>query len=194
MEGLLETLDTSKYVTIIPTTFEDFKDYNTLFDGYYRDMSGKVKKNHIFLCFDDVSPLTMKLRESYLEKHNVSCHKALKRTRLPMDAAAVRIHTKDNLAIVAGAGLNPYKSVELWKNYRPVVPPQFHDNVLYLPPSESILATVKDEKNYRAGCKKKLKATKEAEGRSRMKALIESVAFNEVAKNLNFDQDDNLRP
>ncbi len=48
-------------------------------------------------------------------------------------------------------------------------------------------------KNYRAGCKKKLKATKEAEGRSKMKAAIQGLAFNEVAKNLNFDQDDNVR-
>ena len=39
----------------------------------------------------------------------------------------------------------------------------------------------------------KLKAAKEAEGKSRMKAAIESLVFNEAAKNLNFNQDDNVR-
>ncbi len=35
-----------------------------------------------------------------------------------------------------------------------------------------------------------LKANKEAEGRSRMKAAVESLSFDDVAANLNFDEEE----
>jgi hypothetical protein len=43
-------------------------------------------------------------------------------------------------------GLNPYKAVEMWKNYHPVVPPEFHDNRLYAEPKIEQWSKVKIEK------------------------------------------------
>ena len=55
-------------------------------------------------------------------------------------------------------GLNPYKIIELWKNYRHMVPVEYHDDVLYLEPDEATKAKVKDEKLYRAETRLVLKA------------------------------------
>ena len=43
-------------------------------------------------------------------------------------------------------GLNPYKAVELWENYRPVIPVDFQNVALYAEPDTAIMAKVKDEK------------------------------------------------
>ena len=72
--------------------------------------------------------------------------------------------------------MNPYKVVEMWKNYRPNISIEYHDNGLYVEPTPAQWAKVKDEKwdpsEFRAGLKMKKygenKATKEK---------IESVAF-----------------
>ncbi len=73
-------------------------------------------------------------------------------------------------------GMNPYKVVEMWKNHRPNIPIEYHDDVLYVEPAPGQWAKVKDEKcnqsEFRAGLKMKKygdnKATKEK---------IENVAF-----------------
>ncbi len=63
-------------------------------------------------------------------------------------------------------GLNPYKAVEMRKNYRPVVPPEFHDNRLYVEQTAEQWSKVKVEKSdrseFRAGLKAKKYAGKEA--------------------------------
>lgn len=64
-----------------------------------------------------------------------------------MDRAALHTHSAEHLTTVQGAGLNPYKIVEMWRNYLPHdVPKEYKNNVLYDMPSESVMATVKDEK------------------------------------------------
>jgi hypothetical protein len=41
---------------------------------------------------------------------------------------------KDLLAKIVSEGLNAYKQVKIHKNYRPIVPPKYQDNVLYKEP------------------------------------------------------------
>ncbi len=43
-------------------------------------------------------------------------------------------------------GLNPYKSVEMYKNYRPNVAIEYHSDVMYAEPSEDVWSKVKVEK------------------------------------------------
>ncbi len=43
-------------------------------------------------------------------------------------------------------GVNPYKVVEMWKNYRPNVPPEYHDYVLYAEPMAAQWAKLKVER------------------------------------------------
>ncbi len=65
---------------------------------------------------------------------------------------------------------NPYKIVEMYKNYRPNVPIEYHSDVMYAEPSEEVWSKVKVEKLER--CRVNLKAKKYAG-----KEQIESVAF-----------------
>ncbi len=69
-------------------------------------------------------------------------------------------------------GLNPNKIVEMYKNYRPNVPVEYHSDVMYAEPSEEVWSKVKVDKMERSEFQANLKAKKYA-GREQ----IESVAF-----------------
>jgi hypothetical protein len=62
-------------------------------------------------------------------------------------------------------GLNLYKIVEIYKNYRPNIPIEFHSDVMYAEPSEEVWLKVKVEKmerlEFRANLKAKMHAGKE---------------------------------
>ena len=115
-----------------------FFDYDSLLNDMYRDLSGQVKINHIlFLCSGD-DPLAMALAmwRSNLPEHPALTHIASKvRLRKFNCPAEVRAHSVAKLKVLKCMGLNPYKAVEMWKNYRPVVPLEFHDNWLYVEPT-----------------------------------------------------------
>ena len=42
--------------------------------------------------------------------------------------------------------LNPYKMVEMWKNYHPVIPVEYQSDALYVKPSPEVLVNLKVEK------------------------------------------------
>jgi hypothetical protein len=69
-------------------------------------------------------------------------------------------------------GLNPYMMVEMFKNYRPVVPVEFHSDELYAEPSPEVWLKVKVEKTDRLEFRANLKAQKYV-GKER----VESTAF-----------------
>ncbi len=68
--------------------------------------------------------------------------------------------------------LNPYKIVEMYKNYRPNVPIEYHSDLMYGEPSEEVWLKVKVKKMERLEFRANLKAKKDAG-----KEQIESVAF-----------------
>ncbi len=70
-------------------------------------------------------------------------------------------------------GLNPYKIVEMWKNYRPNDPIEYCTDVLYEEPSPEVWSKVKVEKTDRSKFRANLKAKKYV-GKER----VESTAFN----------------
>ncbi len=69
-------------------------------------------------------------------------------------------------------GLNPFKAVEMQKNYRPNVPDEYHSNWLYSEPSAEVKGKVKDEKGDRSKFRTALKAKKYAD-----KERVENKAF-----------------
>ena len=82
MESLIDVLDMSEWVSVLPTLPEDFFNYDKLFKEMYADLSGKVKNNHTFLCGrDDEEVMFLTLRQSNLDHHTASTHKVLKRLR-----------------------------------------------------------------------------------------------------------------
>ena len=58
------------------------------------------------------------------------------------------------------AGLNPYKQVEMFKNFRKIVPERFWTNSLYKKADQKILDKVKKEKQFRQEFQKELKTIK----------------------------------
>jgi hypothetical protein len=69
-------------------------------------------------------------------------------------------------------GLNPYKIVDMYKNYRPNIPIEYHSDVMYAESSEEVWSKVKAEKTERLEFRTNLKAKKYAG-----KEQIESMAF-----------------
>ena len=57
-------------------------------------------------------------------------------------------------------GMNPYTMVEMWKNYRPLVPDKHQCDTLYAKPAVYVMKMVKDEKVYRAETREVLTSKK----------------------------------
>ena len=177
MEDLVFQLNVSTSVTVIPTSHEDFLDYDTLLKGMYIDLAGKIKQNHVFSCSgDDLTSVSIYLRRSNLEDHTTTTHKVSKRSRKFNSVAEVRDYSSSRLKPLKNVGMNPYKVVEMWKNYRPNIPIEYHDNVLYVEPTPAQWAKVKDEKCDRSEFRAGLKMKKYGENKA-TKEKIESVAF-----------------
>ena len=65
---------------------------------------------------------------------------------------------------ITAPGINPYKRVELYIKYRPVVPEEYWDHELYVKPPEEILRKFKEEKVFRKDNRAKLMALREKGG------------------------------
>jgi hypothetical protein len=88
-------------------------------------------------------------REDEVEEEQVADHIILNRKgRLALDETKLYTHFANRLSKCDG--LNPYKMVEMWKNYRPVIPGEYQTDVLYVKPSPEVLAKVKVEKTDRS--------------------------------------------
>ena len=82
VEDLLVKLDKSDSVSIHESTEDDFFDYTTYLDGYYKHFSGLVLSNHIFSCENERvgNKLIVNIRESGLEQHpvkEIQCYEEL---------------------------------------------------------------------------------------------------------------------
>ena len=186
MEVLIEKLSASDCVTVIPTVPDNFFNYDKLFKGLYRPLASKVKQNHIFTCIDDDQ---MILRESNLNHHTATSFRLSKKGLL-MNQTQLREHTSNELMRLACAGLNPYKMVELWKNYPPHVDPIYWNNILFQEPDEKVMALVKAEKGERSVFRAKIKDVKA----SGMKERLDSIALDidEGGDNNGDDMDSDL--
>ena len=69
--------------------------------------------------------------------------------------------------------LNPYKQVEMYKNYCTYVPDEFQLDELYAEPSAEVWAKVKTEKIDRAGFWGKLKVTKYSNDKERLEMALD---------------------
>ena len=76
-------------------------------------------------------------------------------------------------------GMNPYKRVEMWKKYRPVIPFEYWNDDLYVKPDESMMAKVVDEKLIRVEMRAVLKSRKYGEV---MRDSLENIAFGDIAE------------
>ncbi len=134
-DKLVRTLDKSSSLTIHPTVAKDFLNYSKLLDGLYWPLTGNIKTNHIFSCTDNETQIT--IRKSNLKEHQEHVLNLRKRDTWDRVTRAQLIdHAAEVLKPIQCVGLNPYKIVEMYKNYRPSVPIEYHSDVMYVEPSE----------------------------------------------------------
>ncbi len=167
----MQTFAKSSLLTIHPTVAKDFLNYSKLLDSLYRPLLGNIKTNHIFSCTDNGTQIT--IRQSNLDKHQEYVLNLWKRgTWDGVTQAQLIEHADKVLKPIQCVGLNPYKFVEMYKNYRLNVPIKYHSDLMYAEPSEEVWSKVKVEKTERSEFRANLKAKKYGG-----KEHIESVAF-----------------
>ena len=159
-QDMLAVLNRSEMVTVHPASPDDFLDYDKLMNKLYgRRLLGNIKKNHIFTCDSDGAQ--MKIRQSNLDEH---CEYVIfLRKNGAWDISRqdiIRISDEELAVPLPHTGLNPYKMVEMFAKYRPVVPVEFQSDELYAEPSKKVYSKVKMEKTDRSEFRAKLKATK----------------------------------
>ncbi len=63
-----------------------------------------------------------------------------------MMCSGIAKHSESVLVPITCAGMNPYTIVEMWKNYRPNIPIEYHLDEWYAESSEEVWAKIKMEK------------------------------------------------
>ena len=91
-------------------------------------------------------------------------HFATKPQRSSADLDQLNAHCIELLKPITAPGINPYKHVELYIKYHPVVPEDYWDHELYVKPPEEILRKFKEEKVIRKDNRAKVMALKEEGG------------------------------
>jgi hypothetical protein len=109
---------------------KDFLNYSKLLDSLYWPLTGNIKTNHIFFCTDNGMQIT--IRQSNLKEHHEYVLNLRRRgTWDGVTRAQLIEHADKVLKPIQCVGLNPYKIVEMYKNYRPNVPVEYHSDVMY---------------------------------------------------------------
>ena len=122
-DELARVLDQSATVTVHQTVANDLFDYDKLLDGIYRKLAGHIKQNHIFSCEDDGSE--MMIRKSNLVEHQEYILCIWKKNWAKVGWTEMIEYAEKVLRPIMCVGLNPYKMVEMFKNYHPVFQSSF---------------------------------------------------------------------
>lgn len=167
----MEALNRSEMVTVHPANPEDFRDYDKLMNTLFRKgLYGNIKKNHIFTCECDGSQ--MLIRQSDLADHREYVVHLRKGGKWDISREDIVRISDERLAVpLPHTGLNPYKMVEMFAKYRPVVPVEFQSDELYAEPSREVYSKVKTEKIDRSEFRAKLKATKYKNDTEKIEAM-----------------------
>ena len=118
----------------------------------------------------------MMLRESNINKHKEVLFNLWKKKGIWEDMTHTKLaETSNSVSAVAilNGGLNPYKMVEMFKNYRLYVPDQFQLDELFAKPSVEVWAKVKTEKIDQAEFRKKLKLTKYSDDKEWLEMVLD---------------------
>jgi hypothetical protein len=172
-DKLMWILDKLLSLTIHPTMVKDFLDYSKLLDSLYWLLTGNIKTNQFFSCTEDVTQIT--IRQSNLEEKQEYALNLWKRgTWDGVTWVQLIEHADKMLKPIQCVGLNPYKIVKMYKNYRPNVPVEYQTDVMYMEPSEEVWSNVKVQKTERSEFWANLKVKKYAGNEQ-----IESMAFSD---------------
>ncbi len=165
MEELFENISHSKRVTVYQTKEEDFFNYDDFLKKFHSNFTGKIKPNHIFLIDEDSwttskhgvrNKFIMTIKEcdhpdAMVQKHN--CIKSgFEREESLLGPSKLKDALLDRKNYIMSktpnqfisTGLNPFKAVTLYKNYRQHVNPKWQDVTCPEPTVEQLKACYSD--------------------------------------------------
>ena len=95
----------------------------------------------------------------------------------------------EHLKMIKSVGLNPYKQVEMYKNYCKIVPRDYHGDVLCQKPTKNVIKTVKKERTVRKDARGKINVMKQEAQRKEIfdkldsiREKVEEVAFGKIPR------------
>jgi hypothetical protein len=157
-EQLMDCLDACDYVNAvrIDDPEETFKDFDKFEEQIYNVSQG-VQVKHLFSS-DESNIGCIVSRKSVLPQDE-PFHENLKKN------AATRVsliqNFEANLTPLPVPGLKRIKQVELYKKWRPIVPPAYQHDVIYKHPGDDVIASINKEKSD----KRKKKQNEQTPGR-----------------------------
>ena len=170
-QDLVQTLNKLTSVTIHPAVSDDLLSYTKLRNGLFWMLAGNIKKNHFSSCNDDGSQLNLQ-QSDLVEHEEFMLYLQKKSTWNGVSWDEIAQYLESQLMPISYVGLNPYKIVEIWKNYRPNILVEYHLDELYSEPSQEVWLKVKMEEANRSEFRATLKAKKDEDKETR-----ESMAF-----------------
>ena len=118
-------------------------DYTSYFDLFYREYKKQILQNHIFSCAID--EMTDKQLIVNFRLSNRACDEKVPfncikrnfhgRNNYPTASEAIQCRPQIMRSIsvkqIVGSGMNPYKLVEMNTKFRPNIPPEYKNDILY---------------------------------------------------------------
>jgi hypothetical protein len=177
----IEICNQSEHVTCWRVEEGDFVDYKEWFSKYYQELAKggvKLTENHIFSCETEngevytktgkKKQLFVRVRKSDVETHPIIKAGIITRSKLAAPAFENRVQDMKNTPKTALPlpGIPDYKMMQLYKNYRELLPEEYRD-VTCPKPSDAIFISEKEDQKLRRTAKKQKKEEKKDAAASR---------------------------
>lgn len=166
VDSLVAILNENSFVSAERFDKMKFRDWDTFFDSYYAKPSQKVNKWHIFEVNSTLpgrkDPRTiMTYRRSAREGVESAWQQYKKRNSIPqVDRDSVLGDIVDYPITLKPPGIRSIKKNELFTKYRKMVPEQYRNSDIYLPPSQEESNELKKQKAAKDAAKAVEKAAR----------------------------------
>jgi hypothetical protein len=170
VEMCLDICNKSEHCTILPVEDGDFCDYQGWLDRFYRKQATigiKLLEQQIFSCSTDNNTngrINLTVRKSDLDGDlpTMACIAKCRATNpLPLLPSASRTSKLTSPAVIPFEGIPTFKQVQLYKNFRCLLPTEYQDVTCPKPSIEALKMEEEDQKRRKMA--KKFKVELEAQ-------------------------------
>ena len=158
LNQMIDILSRQEQVTISHPTPETFQDWGSFYNKYYKHYQ-HVKKNHVFKCKQSNSSYKALVQLWDQEPAYSSANGGWDmRTQFAKDEGGLLSMRNDQPLQLNPPGIQLIKQVELYKKWRPFVPPLYQD-IICPNPGLAVLELVKQSKLQKRKARQKEKET-----------------------------------
>jgi hypothetical protein len=156
--GMLLEAMTHRQVIAYDVNWQEFKNWDTFFNGIYKKMSA-VLKWQMFQSSAELGVTNIFFKSSNVEEA-LTLTENLEKPGVVGDQRNAMLLERPTPLYPRRLGLREIKQVELWKKYRPLIPEEYRDELCPMPAKE-ILEGEKNRKNAKSKMKRLEKKKKE---------------------------------